>query len=650
MRVLASHNSLFDPHDPFITASTSSYEPPLHRRKTIHRLPPAVTVNDIPKRSQFSKMTSLIFSVLIFFALFSSTQCHSRSLNDTGQTLISFDSGYIVHSIATYGDILAVENGEAITVFRLNRTDNNEIVGHHKIYEVDLTSESGDIGPSLLELKLVSANTLLFCTQTACRVCNFAEGSQNECTNYSLQQPNKKVKSVKANLLNDGRLIIRTICSPKGLTSIYMLDPSAKQGITQNTVVFAFGSDKHTYFVGSSKKVDVPWSMVNQVGRQVRMDIRMSRVCNLDGTSNFESRIDIALSCKGLDDGYFNSFYHIAKAASLSNDGKRLLVAMQNGTTTPTNTVICEYDTCKSLSESSIVGDPKCFLYSWEKQWRYPICERFNKNAYNKTFDNCDLASSELNVDRNGWLENYKPVLGEMVAMFENGTDDDVVGVKESFEGEALFVTYESGIIKRISMEGGKYTIVGKGFSSIRNLSVLACGRKCDIILPMDTVIRCSSHIHTMCPISLTGQLGDLNSFTLMNSTHVPPEGTSETTPGEEQRNTHSKMIRVFGFIVVVVLLLGTLVCVWHSYRKYSKRISAKLKNTEKGQHPTFVDTAFSGHLNDSGELDQSRIHMLKHIGDGRNSLFLSEYIGLTFKEILHAFTWQSSTSMGECG
>lgn len=169
MRVLASHNSLFDPHDPFITASTSFYEPPLHRSKTINRLPSADTVEDIPKRSQFSKMTSLIFSLLIFFALFSSTQCHSRSLNDTGQTLISFDSGYIVHSIATYGNILAVENGEAITVFRLNRTDNNETVGHHKIYEVDLTSESGDIGPSLLELKIVSANTLLFCTQTACR-------------------------------------------------------------------------------------------------------------------------------------------------------------------------------------------------------------------------------------------------------------------------------------------------------------------------------------------------------------------------------------------------------------------------------------------------------------------------------------------------
>lgn len=58
----------------------------------------------------------------------------------------------------------------------------------------------------------------------------------------------------------------------------------------------------------------------------------------------------------------------------------------------------------------------ECYIFSWEKSTRYPLCERFNKGATTRRFDNCDLGSAKSMADRNGWLENFKPIEGRTIA------------------------------------------------------------------------------------------------------------------------------------------------------------------------------------------------------------------------------------------
>lgn len=42
-----------------------------------------------------------------------------------------------------------------------------------------------------------------------------------------------------------------------------------------------------------------------------------------------------------------------------------------------------------------------------------PICQPFNKDE-GKILSNCDLGTSTIRADRNGWLENYKILKGQL--------------------------------------------------------------------------------------------------------------------------------------------------------------------------------------------------------------------------------------------
>lgn len=63
-------------------------------------------------------------------------------------------------------------------------------------------------------------------------------------------------------------------------------------------------------------------------------------MCTNDDTPTFESRTDLNLSCNGLLD----QVPYALRAAALSNDGKRLLLVIENGTTdSDTDHILCEY-------------------------------------------------------------------------------------------------------------------------------------------------------------------------------------------------------------------------------------------------------------------------------------------------------------------
>jgi len=64
-----------------------------------------------------------------------------------------------------------------------------------------------------------------------------------------------------------------------------------------HTVITAFSRGNYTYFLGAATRPD------RNICRKetIRRDIRLTRVCNADGTSDLESKIDITLTCEGFD-------------------------------------------------------------------------------------------------------------------------------------------------------------------------------------------------------------------------------------------------------------------------------------------------------------------------------------------------------------
>lgn len=107
---------------------------------------------------------------------------------------------------------------------------------------------------------------------------------------------------------------------------------------TDHTLVASFKTDTHTFFIGSGR------AMISYKSESPHTELRLTRVTNSDSSENFESRIDIVLSCIDMSEA---STYQ-PMAAAHTDDGKRLLIAMQNGNV---ESCICEFQ-LKKLNEA----------------------------------------------------------------------------------------------------------------------------------------------------------------------------------------------------------------------------------------------------------------------------------------------------------
>ena len=116
--------------------------------------------------------------------------------------------------------------------------------------------------------------------------------------------------------------------------------------ISDMTVVGAFSTAEHTYFVGSAKRRDIPAMVVVSEGVRNNTDIRITRICNNDKTRDLDSRIDIVLSCEGIDYGNVSKFIKNTATASLYIPNKRKLIVAFEHSYSEENPVsmICEYD------------------------------------------------------------------------------------------------------------------------------------------------------------------------------------------------------------------------------------------------------------------------------------------------------------------
>lgn len=81
------------------------------------------------------------------------------------------------------------------------------------------------------------------------------------------------------------------------------------------SVVYAFTEGRHSYFIGTATRQDLPYSILNptahptykiaKTGARARTNIVFSRLCTnelIDERGVFESRIDITLECRGTTD------------------------------------------------------------------------------------------------------------------------------------------------------------------------------------------------------------------------------------------------------------------------------------------------------------------------------------------------------------
>uniref|UniRef100_A0A7E4VHJ6 receptor protein-tyrosine kinase n=1 Tax=Panagrellus redivivus TaxID=6233 RepID=A0A7E4VHJ6_PANRE len=327
--------------------------------------------------------------------------------------------------------------------------------------ELVYSGPSGDF--SLLEFKLINESSALVCTSNGCIICSRNAMPIPTCHTIPLRQKQEKWSGVSATLVNNG-IMLRTISDKKDNASIYYLlsGQNSSQlsndapGHSEFETVAAFSTTTHSYFVGSAKRMDRSLYPIKNETTRYNTDVRITRICNADRTDNLRSRVDLVLSCGGID--YRRTEKAItnkATAAFYSPYLEKLLIAFQHGEEITQN-YICSYDLenlkslfantwnmCQSLAEpldTTHCQGPyanlknECFLFSWDNPTSQPYCSAYNGKKGSK---NCQLHATFSLNKAYGSLENFKPHDGEL--LFKENHKEPIVAIREVSNDGALY-------------------------------------------------------------------------------------------------------------------------------------------------------------------------------------------------------------------
>uniref|UniRef100_A0A914DBF3 receptor protein-tyrosine kinase n=1 Tax=Acrobeloides nanus TaxID=290746 RepID=A0A914DBF3_9BILA len=350
---------------------------------------------------------------------------------------------------------------------------------------------------SLLEFKFVNETSIFYCTPRNCRLCDVPS---QHCTSYIIESSKENLYQIRAEVVND-QVLLRAVRNG-GNASIFAYDRKTSKdsnvraikiahdndNIKDHKVVGSFHTDAYSFFIGSAKRNDLPFAVFSTKNKRRRTDVRLTRICNQDQTPSLESTIDIVLSCNGigsdmpsgstdyLDDPNI-AINNVATAMTFTN--KTLYVAIQKKSGKQVSNVICGYDLptlyrafdetwnkCQDTNNASAIAKEceeadnydkmkdECFVYSWEraKTKRIPLCERFSKSILNYKLKNCELGTSTSTADRHGWLENFKPVEGELIAKLDN--DKTFISIQESqIDPNTFFLLSSEGDLTRVTKD-----------------------------------------------------------------------------------------------------------------------------------------------------------------------------------------------------
>jgi len=404
--------------------------------------------------------------------------CSSQHANHLPKTLYDFEDDDI-RGLTKYGDLLAVVLENDIKLMKSSSVPGNALITGSISLEEDFHGTN-----PVLEFKFIKEFSLLICTEAGCSVCNTT--GHMPCIRVPLDTFGSSYSQISAAFIDD-KIHLRTV-RENGNASISVFEPryhgnqksyelvrymKDSEAITDLTVVGAFSTADYTYFIGSAKRRDIPAMSIVSEGVRNNTDIRITRICNSDKTTNLDSRIDVVLSCEGINYGDLSKTIKNTATASLYIPKKgKLLVAFEHSYLgrNPVS-MICEYDfkeiqkkldytwsTCQSISDNDKIKskckrednynlmDEKCFLYTWHLNTQQPFCRSFNGNP---NLDNCNLHSNSTS-ERYGWLENFKAVVGNNV--YQSSKPEGYIALQEGENESTLFALNSTNQLLRLNI------------------------------------------------------------------------------------------------------------------------------------------------------------------------------------------------------
>ncbi|CAD5222411.1 unnamed protein product [Bursaphelenchus xylophilus] len=394
---------------------------------------------------------------------------HSIQKFKERERLLTADSDLI--SLTAYEDVLATLNSSTIVVYRIaeNATE----------YELEriCSFRLDDTIPFAHVFRLDSERSLVLCGGEFC----FLFGLDYTIKRIELRREFKfsdlsagAISSVRATA--DEKTLVVQVIEQSGLknSTIVSIDIAIGTVIGRTddhkfnrneASVLAFNKNGFSYFLNTATRLDNPRLLVekSRYTHQIS-NIKLTRVCNKDTTYNLESKIDISLGCT-MD----KSHYTFATAASVSNDQKTLLVAAKD--LNESSAIVCRFDLAQVLAyfdttweicqhmtnpkeiqnqciSGTIDRPEKCHTFSWLLKKQVPICQRFNMGS--EILDNCNLNASTSNAYRAGWVENYLPIEGKVVAVFKIEDNADVIEVLDGGFNDTLYVQTSDNDIQRV--------------------------------------------------------------------------------------------------------------------------------------------------------------------------------------------------------
>uniref|UniRef100_A0A7E4VIB1 Protein kinase domain-containing protein n=1 Tax=Panagrellus redivivus TaxID=6233 RepID=A0A7E4VIB1_PANRE len=400
---------------------------------------------------------------------------------DVGNALLKFKDDSI-RGIYLYGtNTLGVALDKEVYVGQLQNDDLVEIA-RIPLDELVYADASGD--SPLLEFKLINESSALTCTAGGCSVCSLSTDSTPKC--YGIPLSHGKLKSVSAALVNND-IVLRTANDNGGASIHYFLpgdenyEDSGRQSKdapsnSEFEAVYGFSTRTHSYFIGSAKRLDFPILPFKRQFTRNNTDIRITRICNNDLTSNLASRIDLVLSCEGITYKRIDkTVTNKVTAALYLPESSKLLVAFQHGENSADENYVCSYNftdlqskftktwdecqsiakpeatkiECKSQYKAYVDYPEKCFLFSWDNPSQQPYCSAYNEASEpNDRFDNCELHTTTSTVRLYGSLENFKPYDGEL--LFVEDHTQPIVAIRESPNEGTLYALRKDNHVIRL--------------------------------------------------------------------------------------------------------------------------------------------------------------------------------------------------------
>lgn len=432
--------------------------------------------------------------------------------------------------------------------------------------------------PGYIELKLLSKQQVFYCDQFSCRVCTWSH-QNSSCSHLSLDFSQSKKLTTAAVARVGEKIVLRAVdTNDKAAIITYDVQDSGDTrpdqiahdtGFIKNQhVLLGFERHRFAFFVGSSYQPYEP-AINSGHGIENRSIVKVSRVCGNDKTPELESRIDLALSCPGADET------SIAVAAHYEPSLEQLVLMFQDSNN---NQTVCKFDMAKVDEEINRTWDicqqidlmdasrdceyrdqnepitnmkDHCFVFS-RKADSMRSCVRFGLGSGDEIYKNCELHRKTSNSYRYGWLENFKPFVGDPIGRLRIPSRREY-GLYPDNRNRAIFVVIPDETtdnVLRIRMDPGetpltKSPIVWQTTSFPRNSRSIATSSANDALYitnktKVSTVFISCSDFYKTCDSIADGGWQDP-----MSCVWCPDEGNTQVISSYDKFNCRQPLSRV---------------------------------------------------------------------------------------------------------